>query len=99
MSQLLEKLLKYVKENRRVCPQPDKWNLLWKGLPEKSRKGAGWNPPLPLILAAWWESTDKEKRDRLTLHIQYAFEKGVINDVDRYLRSLADDEWIYEGDV
>ncbi len=42
----------------------------------KIRVGSGWNPPLPLILAAWDHTTGLEKLLRLKQHIEYATEKG-----------------------
>ena len=46
-------LLEYVRADGRVCPNPQEWQALWEMLPDKKRVGAGWAPPLPLILAAW----------------------------------------------
>ena len=51
---ILNDLLEFVRTNERVCPQPQRWNELWKMLPNRKRIGNGWDPPLPLILAAWW---------------------------------------------
>jgi hypothetical protein len=50
---MLHDLLNYVRDNRRVCPVPQRWNELWEMLPDRKRVGNGWEPPLPLILAAW----------------------------------------------
>ena len=90
---LLNSLLEYVTADGRVCPQPDYWNQLWEMLPNKKRDGAGWIPPLPLILAAWWEATDFEKSARLKLHLEYAARNGVLGAVDRSLRSLPANAW------
>src|SRR6266700_2981034 len=65
MSESLEQLLSYCRENGRICPVPMQWNALYQILPETRRKGFGWEPPLPLILAAWWESPDGDKQERL----------------------------------
>jgi hypothetical protein len=54
---MLKELLEYVGSNNRVCPQPQKWDELWKLLPDRKRVGGGWDPPLPLILAAWWHTS------------------------------------------
>jgi len=95
----MEQLLAYVKSDGRVCPKPDKWNQLYKLLPYKKRKGAGWEPPLPLILAAWHHTSDYQKRDRLEVHIQYATDKGALDRAAGYLYGLTEDQWIHEGDV
>ena len=89
----LESLLEYVSADGRVCPQPQDWNRLWEMLPNRRRDGAGWSPPIPLILAAWWETSDSEKSARLKLHLDYAAENGVLDAVDRFLRDLPANSW------
>ena len=68
----LEELLAFSQAERRVCPQPQRWNELWELLPERKRAGAGWEPSLPLILGAWWYTSDAEKRERFLSHIRWA---------------------------
>jgi hypothetical protein len=51
-----EEVLAEAQRNNRVCPQPQKWSELYELLPNKRRKGNGWEPSLPLILAAWWDA-------------------------------------------
>jgi hypothetical protein len=46
---LLENLIVFLNENGRIFPQPDKWDKLWKMLPDRKQKGNGWEPSLPLI--------------------------------------------------
>jgi len=92
-------LLKYIKNDGRVCPKPDKWTDLWEMLPNRKSDGGGWDPPLPLILAAWWETSNDEKRNRLALHIQYAENNGSLEKIDSFLRALSPDQWVYEGDI
>ena len=40
----------------RICPLPKPWNRRHEMLPGKSSVGAGWEPALPLILAACHDS-------------------------------------------
>ena len=76
-------LLAYVTENGRICPQPTRWDELWKLLPNKQQTaGGGWKPSLPLILGAWHYTTGLDKVLRLREHIEYAYEKGVFSEVD-----------------
>ena len=96
---LKDKLIQFIQENKSVCPKPQKWNEFWNLLPNKRRNGIGWIPPLPLILAAWWETNDFEKRERLISHINYANEENVLDEISNYLRILSDDDWIYEDEV
>lgn len=89
----LEALLAYVQEDGRICPQPPQWKKLWEILPDKQRDGSGWNPPLPLILGSWGETTGTEKMLRLREHIEYAASHGEIDSVDSYLRRLLQSQW------
>jgi hypothetical protein len=59
----LEQVLSYCRENERVCPVPQQWHHLYEMLPDQCRRGNSWEPPLPLILAAWWEASDVEKQN------------------------------------
>ena len=92
----LQSLIDHVQSNGRVSPMPTFWNDMWNMLPDRRRKeNGGWDPSLPLILAAWWDTTAEEKRDRLKLHIQYAANKGVLDKIDKFLRELKPDQWAY----
>jgi hypothetical protein len=62
-------LLDYVKADGRICPNPKEWNVLWEMLPDKQQFGSSWEPPLPLILAAWLETPHFRKEARLNEHI------------------------------
>ena len=90
-------LLEYLKEDGRVCPKPGKWNELWEMLPNRKRDGGGWDPPLPLILAAGWETSDSQKRERLELHIRYGAEKGVLDQIGQFFFNLGKDDWLYDN--
>jgi hypothetical protein len=84
MPDRLDSLLAYVTAERRVCPMPGPWDELWRLLGRRSLP--------PLILAAWgtpwfW------KRCRLVSQIRYAAEYGMLEDVDRFLRSLPTKAW------
>lgn len=92
MNEKLEALLKYIKADGRICPMPEYWNRLWEMLPDKKRVGVGWEPSLPLILAAW-DSPYLAKILRLDEHIRYAAEHGVLDEVDIFLRNLKPDQW------
>ena len=96
MSDKLKSLLEYIRSEGRVCPMPDYWNQLWEMLPDRRQKSSGgWEPPLSLILAAWWDVPALPKMLRLAEHINYAAEHEVLDQVDMYLRSLKPDQWAY----
>lgn len=84
-----------LKSEERVCPQPLCWNELWELLPNKKRVGTGWEPPLPLILAAWHHTSDEEKRQRLHLQLQWAEYHGVLDEAITFLESLPPADWHY----
>lgn len=99
LSDKAEALLAYCKESGRFCPQPQQWDGLWKLLPDRKQKpSGGWIPPLPLILAAWHHATGLDKMLRLREHIEWADAHGVIDDVDAYLRGLAEEQWFHGRD-
>ena len=96
MKDELKLLIEYIQSDGRICPMPDYWNKLWQMLPERKQKeNGGWNPSLPLILAAWWNTTTEQKRERLIQHIQHAANHDILEKVDSFLRKLSSDQWAY----
>lgn len=93
-----ESLILFCKENGRICPQPQLWNKLWDMLPAKQRVGLGWEPALPLILAAWWETPALSKQLRLVEHIKWAETKGCLEQIGTFLRNLPEKDWFHLGD-
>ncbi len=89
----LDDILREVTRNGRVCPKPDHWNRLWEMLPARRREGLGWHPPLPLILAGWWESSDSEKRERFHSHIRWAKDQGALDQIVSFIIALKPEDW------
>ena len=79
--------------NERVCPQPKEWSKLYDLLPNKRRVGNGWEPALPLILAAWHDTPAMLKMKRLREHIEWAENHGAIGRVHAFLLSLPEEKW------
>jgi hypothetical protein len=77
---------------------PSKWNVLWEMLPNRTREGASWKPAPPLILAAWHDTPAMLKMLRLKEHIDWADQHGVLDEVDKFLRSLPESEWAHLGE-
>jgi len=67
-------------------------------LPDRKRVGAGWEPALPLILAAWHDTPYLMKMLRLAEHIEWAAEHGALETVATFLRGLREEEWFHSGD-
>jgi hypothetical protein len=98
MTESVESLVAYCRENKRVCPLPRLWNELWEMLPNRTQVGSGWNPSLPLILAAWHDTPEILKMLRLTEHIEWAAQHGALEKVDRFLRELREEDWHHVGE-
>ena len=84
--------------NARVCPQPQQWNRLYQMLPNRRRRGLGWEPALPLILAAWWDTPAVFKILRLREHLEWADEHECLQAVYDFMRNLPEVEWYHMGD-
>ena len=67
-------------------------------LPGRSRVGAGWQPALPLILAAWHEAPAMLKMLRLAEHIEWAAKHDLLEAIGKFLRELREDDWHHIGD-
>ncbi len=91
----LEEAIAEATKNNRVCPMPMRWGHLYKLLPNCRRKGAGWEPALPLILAAWHESPALFKALRLKEHLEWAASYGAIDQVYAYMVSLTEGDWYH----
>lgn len=75
-----------------ICPNPQPWNTLWEMLPGKKQTGAGWTPPLPLILAAW-DTPALWKNVRFIEHLDWAEQHDASDPVLDYLESLSPADW------
>jgi hypothetical protein len=94
----IDEVLTEAQKNERVCPQPQKWQQLYDMLPQKQRKGAGWEPSLPLILAAWWDTPAVLKIARLREHIEWAAKHGCLVEVHSFLCELPENQWHHFND-
>ena len=94
----LEEALVVANSHNRVCPQPQRWNELYELLPNRKRVGLGWEPALPLILAAWWDTSDSSKVVRLREHLDWASAHGAIDSVHSFMCELRESDWHHAGD-
>lgn len=79
---------------------PLKWYGLFRMLKNRRQKpSGGWEPSLPLILAAWYDTMPVEKQLRFKEHIQWASDNSQIEEVGKYLRELSEDDWTHFGEV
>lgn len=84
----LQRVIEATISAKRICPQPQKWDQLVRMLPRR-----GDEPLPPLILAAWWHTSDQQKRERFLDHLQYADEVGALDRVVAFLAALQTDDW------
>ena len=82
----------------RVCPQPQEWNRLYDLLPNRCRAGNGWEPALPLILAAWHDAPAMLKMLRLREHIEWAERHNALEKIHAFLVSLPEEKWHHVGE-
>jgi len=97
MTRAAEQLINNFKSKKRVCPMPMYWNRLYALLPNRKIEGSERIPALPLILAAWDNSSNDEKRQRMREHLIWADDHNALFVIDEYLRGLREDQWHHEG--
>lgn len=100
MSDTLEALWSYCTDNGRLVPMPQYWNKLYKMLKNTRQiSGGGWEPPLPLILAAWHDTSPIMKQLRFRAHLEWAVTQGQLTEVGEFLRSLEEHQWCHFGEI
>ena len=93
-------LWQYCTAENRLVPMPPYWSQLYGMLKNTRQKASGgWEPPLPLILAAWQHSMPIEKQLRFQEHIRWAEAQGQLAEVGAFLRSLPEDHWCHFGEI
>ena len=95
MTDTADSLITYCREKSRVCPMPMQWDAMWKLLPNRKRVGSGWEPALPLILAAWHDTPALTKILRLEEHIKWADKENALSVISTFLRNLPEDQWFH----
>ena len=79
-------------EQMKLVPNPQHWNDLYELLKKHAIKDI----PAPLILSAWWHTSETEKRNRFIHHLNRAYELNVWQDAMTLLEGLKDDQWTYK---
>lgn len=72
---------------------PMKWNDLFNILKEREKLN------LPLILNGWEMSSPLEKNMRFEEHIKSAVEHTQLDEVEKYLHSLSEEDWAHYGEI
>ena len=71
-----------------------RWQDIYEALPNKRRVGLGWEPPLPLLLAAWWEASPDEKRDRFLEHLKWAEDHDCLERIEAIMARWVEEDWL-----
>lgn len=97
-SESFETLWEYCSQNKRAIPKD--WMKFYDQI-EGTRQlpSGGWDPPLPLILSAWYHTIPLEKNLRFMEQLKWAVEHCQINRISNYLHSLSEDEWFHFGEI
>ena len=92
----LEEFINEVAKNNRVCPNPNMWNLLHTLVIESDFNNH--TPPnLPLILGAWWDTSDLDKAERLKELIDWCYLTNVSDIAWTFIKSLDESEWHHKS--
>lgn len=90
-----EEVMTYAVQNDRICPMPKAWQKMYEMLPGKRCVGAGWEPALPLILAAWYEASPALKTQRFREHLEWAASHDALEHVYQFLCKMDEEEWLH----
>lgn len=88
--------LKEITKNNRVCPNPNLWNDLHI-LATASDFNGHTPPSLPLILGAWWDTSDSDKSKRLKELIDWCYVASVSDIAWTFIQSLDESEWHHKS--
>ena len=88
--------VKEVTKNNRVCPNPNLWNDLHT-LAIESDFNSHTPPSLPLILGAWWDTSDLDKSERLKELIDWCYVANVSDVAWTFIQSLDESEWHHKS--
>ena len=86
----LEDIEAFCRSEGRFCPMPVYWMRLYDIVVRGDKKTS---LSVPLILAAWGETTNLDKMVRLVEHLHFAEQHGTLDEADAYLRELPLSRW------
>ena len=93
-TETFDTLWNYCSSKNRAIPHT--WKVLYEMLDGKRQNSSGrWEPPVPFILAAWYETTPLEKYLRFKDHIQWAADHNQLDEIEAHLRNLPEKDWYH----
>lgn len=93
-----EELLQECTKNNRICPIPLIWNELYQ-LAIEANCNLHEPPQLPLILGAWWDTSDAAKAARFIQLIQWSAQHQLSDVLWAYLGLLQESEWHHADEL
>ncbi len=87
-------LKKFIEDNNYICPNTNKWLELFHLLQVAPVHNKELNLEVPYLQDKWDTSSVSEKRARFYEQLEFGFKNGNMVEVDKFLRSLKDGEWL-----
>lgn len=96
----LDALWEFCTNNNRLVPMPPQWSQLYGMLKNTCQKPSGeWEPPLPLVLAAWHHYKPIDKQLRFKEHLRWVDAQNQLPEITAFLRSLPETKWCHFGEI
>ena len=85
----LEQLIESMAQDGLVCPEPRAWDELWRTMKAVGKAA----PPAPLILSAWGQTTDEQKRRRFVEQLAVVEQAGAAPLLIGRVASVPPSDW------
>ena len=87
-------LKKFLERNNYICPNPTRWLEFYHILNKTQSQNSELKLEAPLLHGDWDSSSVPQKRKRFMDLVEYGFKNGNLAEVDEFLRSLDENEWL-----
>ena len=87
-------LKKIIEGNNYICPNPIRWLEFYHILDKTKSQYSELKLEIPLLRDSWESSSIPQKRKRFMDQVEYGFKNGNLTEVDEFLRSLDENEWL-----
>ena len=87
MTHQLESFIEKIKSKGFICPDAKHWNDFYSIFNIKLEL------PKPLILAAWWHTSDIEKFERFLHQLKILEQNKLLDDALEFLNNLSNPDW------
>ena len=87
-------LKKFLERNNYICPNPIRWLELYHILDKTRNQNSELKLEVPPLRDKWDSSSVPQKRKRFMDQVEYGFKNGNLMEVDEFLRSLDENEWL-----